>query len=180
MLHQLSLHRICVHVLQLFFQLLRAPHIEIVESSLPKIRLFGLTSLERQRQLRATRSPSLLQQRPSRSKQWPPPITTESNEMQIALSVMPFKSIAHPTKLAPLKPKGAAPAYSPSVNYRSGIFVPCASVKKKNLSLRHPPALTTYVNSQGALVAQRQAQDEQQAHLVSDPIAPQYVYQTCP
>jgi hypothetical protein len=41
-------------------------------------------------------------------------------------------------------------------------------------------ALTTYMNSQGALVAQRQAQDEQQAHLVSDRIAPQYVYQTCP
>ena len=51
--------------------------------------------------------------RPSRSKQWPPPITTESNEMQIALSVMPSKSIAHPTKPAPLKPKGAAPADHP-------------------------------------------------------------------
>jgi hypothetical protein len=33
--------------------------------------------------------------------------------MQIALSVMPLKSIAHPTKPAPLKPKGAAPAYHP-------------------------------------------------------------------
>jgi len=27
------------------------------------------------------------------------------------------------------------------VNYRSGIFVPCPSVKKKKLSLRHPPEI---------------------------------------
>ncbi len=40
-------------------------------------------------------------------------------------------------------------------------------------------ALTTYVNSQGAIVAQRHSQDEQQAYAVSDPIAPQYVYQNC-
>jgi hypothetical protein len=40
-------------------------------------------------------------------------------------------------------------------------------------------ALTTYVNSQGAIVAQRHNQDEQQAYAVSDPIPPQYVYQNC-
>ena len=40
-------------------------------------------------------------------------------------------------------------------------------------------AKTTYINSQGALVSQRQNTDEHQAYAVSDPIAPQYVYQNC-
>jgi hypothetical protein len=40
-------------------------------------------------------------------------------------------------------------------------------------------ALTTYVNSQVSLVNQRHNTDEHQAYLVSDPIAPQYVYQNC-
>jgi hypothetical protein len=40
-------------------------------------------------------------------------------------------------------------------------------------------ALTIYVNSQGAIVAQRHNQDEHQAYAVSDPIVPQYVYQNC-
>jgi hypothetical protein len=40
-------------------------------------------------------------------------------------------------------------------------------------------ALTTYVNAQEAIAAQRKNQDEHQAYVVSDPIAPQYVYQNC-
>lgn len=39
--------------------------------------------------------------------------------------------------------------------------------------------LTGYVNAQGAIVGQRHNQDEHQAYAVSDPIAPQYVYQNC-
>jgi hypothetical protein len=62
--HQLSLHRICVHVLQLFLQFLLAPHIEIIESSLPTMRPFIATSLEWKRQLPIRDSPALLQQRP--------------------------------------------------------------------------------------------------------------------
>jgi PadR family transcriptional regulator PadR len=38
---------------------------------------------------------------------------------------------------------------------------------------------TNYVNSQGALAGQRLNTDEHQAYAVSDPIAPQYVYQNC-
>ena len=64
MFHQLSLHRICVHVLQLFLQFLLAPHIEIIESSLPKMRLFLRTSLEWKRQLSICHYSALLQQRP--------------------------------------------------------------------------------------------------------------------
>lgn len=41
-------------------------------------------------------------------------------------------------------------------------------------------ALKTYVNAQEAIVAQREIQDEHLAHVVSDPIAPRYVYQECP
>jgi YD repeat-containing protein len=40
-------------------------------------------------------------------------------------------------------------------------------------------ALTTYVNSQAAIVNQRRPQMEREAYQVSDPIAPQYVYQNC-
>ena len=47
--HQLSLHRICMHVFQLLLQLFLAPHIEIIESPLPKMRLFPCTALEWQR-----------------------------------------------------------------------------------------------------------------------------------
>jgi hypothetical protein len=164
MFHQLSLHRIRVHVLQFLPPFLLAPHIEVVKSPLPKMRFRCLTSSERQRQLCAARSSSLLQQRPrdflfqylqnlrrilfcrlaqrqmymlrhhhipdqpelvpsanfiqdfhkpvprpNRSKQRSPPITTEGNEMKIPLPVMPLERIAHPTKPAPLNPKGAAP-----------------------------------------------------------------------
>jgi len=38
---------------------------------------------------------------------------------------------------------------------------------------------TNYINSQDALASQRHNQDEHQAYAVSDPIAPQYVYQNC-
>ncbi len=40
-------------------------------------------------------------------------------------------------------------------------------------------ALTAYVNSQGAIVQSRHNQGEHEAYAVSDPIAPQYVYQNC-
>jgi hypothetical protein len=59
--------------------------------------------------------------------------------MKIALPVMPLECIAHRTKPAPLKPKGAAPRLSPSANCRSGMLVQCAPLKKKKTSLRHPP-----------------------------------------
>jgi len=51
--------------------------------------------------------------RPSRSEQRLPPVTTEGDEMKIALPVVPLEGIAHQTKPAPLKPKGAAPRYHP-------------------------------------------------------------------
>jgi len=196
MLHQLSLHRIGVHVLQFFLQFLLAPHVEIIKSPLPKMRLFCVTALERQRQLCARRPSSSFQEsprhlllqylqylrwiflggladqqmhmfrhhdisneaermpaanfiqdfheavsRPRRTKKRPPSITTESNEMQVALSVMTFERIAHRGKLkpAPLNPKGAAPPHTPSMKCGSGMLIQCATVKKKKLSLRHPP-----------------------------------------
>jgi hypothetical protein len=40
-------------------------------------------------------------------------------------------------------------------------------------------AKTTYINGQGALYQQRITQAEREAHVVSDPIPPQYVYQNC-
>ena len=64
MFHQFSLHWICVHVFQLFLQFLLAPDIEIVESSLPKMRLLLCTSLEWKRQLSICHYSALLQQRP--------------------------------------------------------------------------------------------------------------------
>ncbi len=59
--------------------------------------------------------------------------------MKIALPVMSLERIAHLTKPAPLKPKGAAPHLSLSVNYTSSILVQCAVVKKK-MSFSAPPA----------------------------------------
>jgi hypothetical protein len=76
--------------------------------------------------------------RPSRPQQRSSPIAAEGNEMKIALPVMSLERIAHPTKSAPLKPKGAAPRLSPSVNYTSGMLSQCATVKRK-VSVRHPP-----------------------------------------
>src|SRR5260370_3967149 len=64
MLHQLSLHWIRMHVFQLLLHFFLAPHIEIVESPLPKMRLFPCTALEWKRQLSIPHSSSLLQQRP--------------------------------------------------------------------------------------------------------------------
>jgi hypothetical protein len=52
MLHQLSLHWIGVHILQLLLQLFLAPYIEIVKSPLPKMYFLGLASVEWQGQLR--------------------------------------------------------------------------------------------------------------------------------
>src|SRR5258708_4721259 len=184
-----------MHVFQLLLQLFLAPHIEIVESPLPKMRLFPSIALEGKRQLSIRHSSSLLQQRPrdflfqhlqnlrrislswltdqqmymfghhhipdqpelmsaanfiqdfhkpvslaSRSEQRLPPVTTEGDKMKIALPVMPLECIAHRTKPAPLKPKGAAPRLSPSANCRSGMLVQCAPLKKKKTSLRHPPS----------------------------------------
>jgi len=168
MLHQLSLHRIGVHVFQLLFQLFLAPHIEIIKSPLPKGRFFRLAPVKRQWQLGTDRrsspfqedprhfllqdlqnlrgvflggfahqqmhvfrhddvsnqtegmpSPNFIQRlykavpRSSCPEQRLSPITTERNEMKIALSIVPFKRIAHrgQSKPAPLKPKGAAPPY---------------------------------------------------------------------
>ena len=54
--------------------------------------------------------------RPGRSQQRVPPVTTEGDKMKIALPVMPLECMAHQTKPAPLKPKGAAPRRSPSAN----------------------------------------------------------------
>ncbi len=55
---------------------------------------------------------------PSRSEQWSPPITTERNEAQVALSVVSLERITHTLwkvhseeKPAPLNPKGAAPRF---------------------------------------------------------------------
>src|SRR5260370_26859486 len=45
----------------------------------------------------------------SRSEQRLPPVTTEGDKMKIALPVIPLEWIAHRTKPAPIKPKGAAP-----------------------------------------------------------------------
>jgi len=160
-----------MHVLQLLLQLFLAPHIEIVESALPKMRLFPCTAVKGKRQLSVRRSSSLLQQRPrdflfqhlqnlrriflswltkqqmymfghhhisdqpelvsaanfiqdfhkpvsrsNRPKQGSSTVTTEGDKMKIALPVMPLEWMAHRTKPAPLKPKGAAPRLSPSAN----------------------------------------------------------------
>src|SRR5580693_1290374 len=80
--------------------------------------------------------------RPNRSQQGPPPITTEGDEMQIAMSVMPFERIAHreKTKTRTLKPEGCGTPVSPSMKCGSGMLIPCASTMYKKLSLRHPPA----------------------------------------
>ncbi len=64
MLHQLSLYRIGVHILQLLLQLLFAPYIEIIKSALPKMLPIHPVSVKRQRQLRAVRSFSLFQEIP--------------------------------------------------------------------------------------------------------------------
>src|SRR5580693_1133486 len=79
--------------------------------------------------------------RPSRPEQWPPPITTERDEMQIAMSVMPFERIAHrkKTKTRTLKPEGCGTPVSPSMKCGSGMLIPCASTMNKKLSLVHPP-----------------------------------------
>jgi hypothetical protein len=50
--------------------------------------------------------------------------------------------------------------------------------QKKYEKVGHPP-LTAYVNGQSTIVGQRHNQDEKLAYAVSDPIAPQYVYQNC-
>ena len=47
--------------------------------------------------------------RSNRPKQGSSPVTTEGDKMKIALPVMPLEWMAHGTKPAPLKPKGAAP-----------------------------------------------------------------------
>jgi hypothetical protein len=81
--------------------------------------------------------------RPSRPEQWPPPITTERDEMQIAMSVMPFERVAHreKNKTRTLKPEGCGTPVSPSMKCGSGMLIPCTSTMNKKLSLRHPPAL---------------------------------------
>ena len=49
--HQFSLHRILVHVIQFFADLLLAPHVKVVEASLPKRRRFLDLGGERKPQL---------------------------------------------------------------------------------------------------------------------------------
>jgi hypothetical protein len=67
--------------------------------------------------------------------------------------------------------------YNPDDFYNQIINI--TGTSQNDLINKLSAALTTYVNSQGAIVAQRHSQDEQQAYAVSDPIAPQYVYQNC-
>jgi hypothetical protein len=67
--------------------------------------------------------------------------------------------------------------YNPDVFYSQ--IVSITGTSQADLINKLGAALTSYVNSQVALVAQRHNQDEHQAYLVSDPIAPQYVYQNC-
>ncbi len=98
MFDQLSLHRIRVHVLQFLPPFLLAPHIEVVKSPLPKMRFRCLTSSERQRQLCAARSSSLLQQRPRGPQKRPPFVTAKRNEMQITFSVMSSQISRHQKK----------------------------------------------------------------------------------
>jgi hypothetical protein len=50
---------------------------------------------------------------------------------------------------------------------------------KEDLFNKLVQAKTTYINAQVALVQQRRVQSEREAHAVSDPISPQYVYQNC-
>jgi hypothetical protein len=67
--------------------------------------------------------------------------------------------------------------YNPDDFYNQIINI--TGTSQNDLMNKLSASLTTYVNSQGAIVAQRHSQDEQQAYAVSDPIAPQYVYQNC-
>ena len=79
--------------------------------------------------------------RSSCSQQRSPSITTERNEMQITLPIVPFERIAHrgKTKTRTLKTEGCGtPAYTLD-EVRKWYANPVRIAMNKKLSRRHPP-----------------------------------------
>ncbi len=89
--------------------------------------------------------------RPSRTKKRSPSITTERNEMQITLPIVPFERVAHQgkTKTRTLKTEGCGtPAYTLD-EVRKWYATPVRTAMNKKLSRRHPPFCFIILNILG-------------------------------
>jgi hypothetical protein len=89
------------------------------------------------------------------SQQRLPAVTTEGHKMKITLSIVPLQRIAHITATSKTrktrtlkKPQGAAPLLNPSEITEVVCSHAVTSVKKKDLSMRHPSNRLTTLRSQ--------------------------------